>query len=195
MFKVGDKVRVIACFYGHEFEIGEVVTIESIDGRSYYCKNYEDTWCLGEDEFELIEIKFNIGDKVRVVECLYGHRFEIGEVVAIKSFFKGSYRCCNNKECWSLSEDELEMVNNKASTQEKHSHYHKTITGFDGTKTTVDVYRVLDAFEVNNPQLQHLIKKALCAGNRGHKDYLKDLQDIIDSAKNAIDMYKQKEGM
>ena len=79
--------------------------------------------------------------------------------------------------------------------ENKHGHYDKIITGKDGTKTTVDVYRVLDAFDVTNPQLQHLIKKALCAGKRGHKDYLKDLQDIVDSAQNAIDMEKDKGGM
>lgn len=31
---------------------------------------------------------------------------------------------------------------------------------YTGNTATVDVYRVLDAFGVVNPQLQHLIKKA-----------------------------------
>tara|TARA_R110000851_G_scaffold76652_1_gene168615 strand:+ start:411 stop:812 length:402 start_codon:yes stop_codon:yes gene_type:complete len=53
-----------------------------------------------------------------------------------------------------------------------------------------DVYDVLKAFEVTNPALQHLIKKALKVGNRGHKDIETDLQDIIDSAVRA----KQLEG-
>jgi hypothetical protein len=48
-----------------------------------------------------------------------------------------------------------------------------------------DVYDVLKAFEVTNPALQHLIKKALKVGNRGHKDIETDLQDIIDSAVRA----------
>lgn len=54
-------------------------------------------------------------------------------------------------------------------------------------KTTmmVDVYDVLKAFNVTCPALQHLIKKALNAGNRGHKDLETDLQDIIDSAIRA----------
>lgn len=54
----------------------------------------------------------------------------------------------------------------------------------------VDVYSVLKAWNVTNPALQHLIKKALQAGNRGHKDLETDLQDIIDSAIRA----KQLEG-
>ena len=51
-----------------------------------------------------------------------------------------------------------------------------------------DVYDVLKAFEVTNPALQHLIKKALKVGNRGHKDIETDLQDIIDSAVRAKEL-------
>lgn len=52
----------------------------------------------------------------------------------------------------------------------------------------IDVYDVLQAFEVKNPALQHLIKKALQAGNRGHKNLETDLQDIIDSAIRAKEL-------
>ena len=54
----------------------------------------------------------------------------------------------------------------------------------------IDVYRVLQAFDVTNPQLQHLIKKALACGLRGHKDRHQDLIDIRDSAQSALDMYE-----
>lgn len=70
--------------------------------------------------------------------------------------------------------------------------YIREVIGLDGTKTTIDVYRVLDAFEVSNPQLQHLIKKALAAGLRGHKDKHQDLIDIRDSIESAILMEEQK---
>ena len=56
----------------------------------------------------------------------------------------------------------------------------------DGKHLEVDVYDVLEAFNVTCPALQHLIKKALCVGIRGHKDESQDLQDIIDSANRAI---------
>ncbi len=49
----------------------------------------------------------------------------------------------------------------------------------------VDVYDVLMAWNVTNPALKHLIKKALQAGERGHKSREQDLQDIIDSAIRA----------
>ena len=58
---------------------------------------------------------------------------------------------------------------------------------------TVDVYDVLKAFQVTNPALQHLIKKALACGNRGHKDTLTDHQDIIDSAIRAKELAEKYE--
>lgn len=52
----------------------------------------------------------------------------------------------------------------------------------------VDVYDVLMAWTVTNPALQHLIKKALQAGERGHKSREQDLQDIIYSAIRAKEL-------
>lgn len=52
----------------------------------------------------------------------------------------------------------------------------------------VDVYDVLMAWTVINPALQHLIKKALQTGERGHKTREQDLQDIIDSAIRAKEL-------
>lgn len=63
------------------------------------------------------------------------------------------------------------------------SKYTKTIRG-----ASVDVYDVLQAWGVSNPALQHLIKKALQCGQRGHKDNAQDLQDIIDSAIRAKEL-------
>lgn len=60
------------------------------------------------------------------------------------------------------------------------SKYHREIKG-----AKLDVYDILKAWNVSCPALQHLIKKALQAGNRGHKDLQTDLQDIIDSAVRA----------
>lgn len=65
----------------------------------------------------------------------------------------------------------------------KHSHYFKPCP-YD----EIDIYRVLEIFNVTDPVLQHIAKKALCAGNRGHKDFRKDVRDIFDSAKRKLDM-------
>lgn len=53
----------------------------------------------------------------------------------------------------------------------------------------VDVYDVLSAFKVTDPCLQHLMKKALAVGQRGHKDARQDLVDIRDSAQRALDSF------
>lgn len=59
----------------------------------------------------------------------------------------------------------------------KHKHYFKNISHLK----EIDIYRVLDLFEVTHPCLQHAAKKILVAGNRGHKDIQKDIQEAIDS--------------
>ena len=51
----------------------------------------------------------------------------------------------------------------------------------------IDVYDVLDAFKVDNPAVQHAIKKMLCAGQRGYKDYEQDLDEAIQSLERAKD--------
>lgn len=55
----------------------------------------------------------------------------------------------------------------------------------------VDVYDVLRAWRVTDPALQHLIKKALAVGQRGHKDAGEDYKDICDSAERALEMYNE----
>jgi hypothetical protein len=55
----------------------------------------------------------------------------------------------------------------------------------------VDVYDVLRAWGVVDPCLQHLLKKALASGQRGHKDLKEDLEDILASAKRAVEMHEE----
>lgn len=52
----------------------------------------------------------------------------------------------------------------------------------------VDVYDVLNAWVVKNPALQHLIKKALQPGGRGHKTMEQDMNDIVASALRAREL-------
>lgn len=81
----------------------------------------------------------------------------------------------------------------KTNVPNTYNKYNREVIGFDGTKTTIDVYRVLDAFKVADPALQHLIKKALCVGIRGHKDSITDYTDILKSAEKALELHKQKQ--
>lgn len=73
------------------------------------------------------------------------------------------------------------------------SKYDKEIIGLDGTKTKVDVYRVISAFEVTDPALQHAIKKVLCSGTRTrHKDYATDINEAIVSLQKAVELHEQR---
>lgn len=63
------------------------------------------------------------------------------------------------------------------AVSDKHPHYHKSVAHLE----TVDVYRVLERFNVTDPALQHAIKKLLVAGGRGSKDTDKDVQEAIDT--------------
>jgi hypothetical protein len=68
-------------------------------------------------------------------------------------------------------------------TERKHSHYYRRCPYHH-----IDVYRVLELFEVTDPALQHIVKKALCAGKRGAKDFRKDLEEIVDTGNRRIEM-------
>ena len=57
----------------------------------------------------------------------------------------------------------------------------------------IDVYRVLDLFNVVNPCIQHAIKKLLCAGNRGVKDERKDIEEAISSLVRCLEMKTEDE--
>jgi hypothetical protein len=70
--------------------------------------------------------------------------------------------------------------------------YDRVVYAKDGDTAIIDVYRVLAAFNVCDPSLQHLTKKALCTGIRGHKSREQDLRDIVDSAKEALELFLQK---
>lgn len=76
------------------------------------------------------------------------------------------------------------------------SKYDRQIIGLDAfgnpVQCTVDVYRVLDAFAVTDPALQHLVKKALCAGLRGHKTLSDDILDIVKSAEKSRELHNDK---
>src|SRR5690606_4232242 len=67
----------------------------------------------------------------------------------------------------------------------KHEHYFRDIP--KGVKR-MDIYRFLDLFDVTCPVAQHVIKKAVAAGQRGHKDLKRDWTDISDSAARKLEM-------
>lgn len=70
----------------------------------------------------------------------------------------------------------------------KHSHYKKDVSNLE----VVDIYRLTELFKPHSCGA-HIAKKALCSGNRGHKDLLTDIQDIIDTAERWKEMLIEDE--
>jgi hypothetical protein len=63
------------------------------------------------------------------------------------------------------------------------------------TDSGVDVYDVLEAFDVRCPARQHAVKKLLCAGARGGKSALTDLEEAGLAVQRAIEMERQRVGI
>jgi len=56
----------------------------------------------------------------------------------------------------------------------------------------IDVYRVIDAYGIQCPAIAHALKKLLCTGTRGHKDYAQDLVEAIKSIEEALALFVDK---
>lgn len=69
----------------------------------------------------------------------------------------------------------------------KYPHYFKSVSHLE----TVDVYRVLSLFQVNEACIQHAIKKLLCAGDRGDKSMIKDITEARDSLNRHLEMLNE----
>ncbi len=68
-----------------------------------------------------------------------------------------------------------------------YPHYHKDVTAL----RSIDVYRVLQLFNVTDPCLQHAIKKLLVAGGRGGKDKSKDVKEAMASLKRFMEIEEE----
>lgn len=65
--------------------------------------------------------------------------------------------------------------------------YHREVVPLPGyDRPHVDVYRVLYAFDVAAPGIQHAVKKLLCAGIRGKGDYIQDLTEAKDAIRAEL---------
>lgn len=94
-----------------------------------------------------------------------------------------------------LNKDRIDDI--KAPRPNKYMRKIKTFESHDINGSPieidvwVDVYDVIKAFNVTSGPMQHALKKVLCAGERGHKDLLEDLNDIIVSVEREIEMVKE----
>lgn len=70
-------------------------------------------------------------------------------------------------------------INDQQET--KHSHYKKDVKHLD----YIDVYRIIDLYELHDPCFQHALKKI--------KDLIKDINDIIDTMQRKLEMIAENE--
>lgn len=76
-----------------------------------------------------------------------------------------------------------------ALTKDSHSHYKRDVSKLD----YIDVYRIIDLYQLHDPCFQHALKKILVPGERGHKDLKNDIQDIIDTMRRKQEMMREDE--
>lgn len=71
-----------------------------------------------------------------------------------------------------------------APPRKRHQHYFK-----ECPYTHIDIYRLLLLFEVDDPCIQHAVKKLLVAGGRGAgKNITQDVQEAIDTMQRWLEM-------
>ena len=66
---------------------------------------------------------------------------------------------------------------------DKGTHYRKEYKG-----VKLDPARICKIYDVRNVVQSSIVKKTLCAGKRGHKDLLSDIDDIICGAQRWREM-------
>lgn len=74
---------------------------------------------------------------------------------------------------------------------ESGSKYLRRIRG--SINGRIDVYGVIETFDVQCPARQHLIKKILCSGLRGKGDALQDLREARDACDRAIQLEESRQ--
>lgn len=139
--------------------------------------------------------EFKLGDKLRITKAPVGVGPKVGDILTVVQ----ETNCDSwiTRTCielgyieWSMTEGLWDYslgvpIEEVLAEQPVRNKYMREIA----PGVWVDVYDVLYAFGVTDPCLQHLIKKALATGVRGHKSTREDLVDIRDSAIRAVEHY------
>ena len=128
-FKVGDKVKVKDSWFGHDGQVGVVLDIDNYEPYNYNIKfdtegdnERRDENFMG-DSLELVteeeekEMKFKVGDKVKVKDSWFGFTGEVGLIVRIDGPAKYPYRVkfdvVDEEDEELFAEGSLELVKEK----------------------------------------------------------------------------------
>lgn len=98
---------------------------------------------------------------------------------------------------WYESEDNESVREIARKSLPKNDHgltkYDRPIKG--SKQGTIDVYAVIETFDVTCPARQHAIKKILCTGIRGKGSPIQDLEETKVAIDRAIQLQKQREAI
>jgi len=144
------------------------------------------------DENTKVEVKYQNGE---TETWLSGDIDWSSDICGNESFLIQEYRVLEDTS--NCIYDDIGELSNELGFTEEEQYSMKNQTKYDkvvfdkldpSIVATVDVYSILEAFNVTCPALAHLTKKSLNVGSRGHKNRKQDLLDIIDSAKRAYEL-------
>lgn len=122
----------------------------------------------------------------------YAHDMDLTHSCDYGVFMNKAHKEITLQELRDMVVLKRESINDKIATaeaarqEEKHSHYKKDVSHLN----VIDPYRIADLYDLH-PCADHIMKKSLCTGNRGHKDTLRDIQDIIDTAERWKQMIEE----
>lgn len=72
--------------------------------------------------------------------------------------------------------------------QTNHDHYFLDVSKYN----KIDPYRICELAGCSHPAA-HIVKKAMFTGKRGHKDLIKDIENIRDTATRWLEMIEEDE--
>lgn len=147
-------------------------------------------WSLGVKRMPMLEqVKLAVDSAVQgILKVDYGFKLNdprniirvSGDALFNGAMFNGTVKAAGGKQ------------------KNKYKRTIKTVDAYDANgkpvkiDVDVDVYDVIRAYGVVSGPLQHALKKVLAPGQRGHKDTLQDLRDIIASVEREIEMQEGK---
>ena len=144
-----------------------------IQGRCLCFKNISTGFEFIEDE----EDAFNDDGTIK---------YELACGKGTADLLKPIQKAFEGRESTSGATEHKEVNKDVSEASSKHKHYFKDVSKLK----EVDVYAILYLFEVTDPCIAHVVKKLLCTGKRGHKDFERDLQDSIDSLVRCMTLTK-----
>jgi len=74
----------------------------------------------------------------------------------------------------------------ESAKKDAGAHYRYSFCGIN-----LDPFRIASIYEMQSFAMMTILKKCLCAGSRGHKDYQQDLVDIINAAERELEIINE----